>query len=126
MSNAGGVVLAMARRAERRIVEALREAGALSPDRAIPLATSGPGGRAALRRLVRRAAVIEAGGRFWLDEAAFKVMTEGRKAGTVLMVLSILLLAAVIFLLGTRIASAATAGQPAYFSMSSSEMSSFE
>jgi hypothetical protein len=70
MTNSGAVVVAMAKRAERQIVLRLREQGALSPGRAVPLTMSRPGGRAALWRLVRSGAVHQSGDRCWLDEDA--------------------------------------------------------
>ena len=75
----GAVVVAMARRAERQVVQTLREHGALSADRAVPLALSRAGGRAALRRLVRSRSVRESGDRYWLDEAAYEAMGESRR-----------------------------------------------
>ena len=78
-SSSGAVVVAMARRAERTLVQTLREHGAVSADRAVPLSPGRPGGRAALKRLVRREAVRETGDRYWLDENAYGALREGRR-----------------------------------------------
>ena len=83
MSSSGAVVVAMARRAERSVVNTLREHGANSTDRAVPLSLSRPGGRAALRRLIRREAVRESGDRYWLDENAYQTMRDGRRVRAV-------------------------------------------
>ncbi|MDP1912017.1 hypothetical protein [Brevundimonas sp.] len=84
MSSSGGaVVVAMARRAERAVVQTLREHGATSADRAAPLSLNRPGGRAAVKRLVRREAVRESGDRYWLDEAAYETMRDGRRVRAV-------------------------------------------
>lgn len=108
MSSAGGaVVVAMARRAERTIVETLREHGAASVDRAVPLAPGRPGGRAALKRLVRRQAVREAGDRYWLDEKAYTAMREGRRARTVFAVIVVLALVIALIAVQARAQTAA-------------------
>jgi hypothetical protein len=61
MSNtAGAVVAAQRMRAERRMIEALRAAGAFSPDRAIPLAPDRNLARLALRGLLRQNAIRQA------------------------------------------------------------------
>ncbi|WP_200943625.1 MULTISPECIES: M20/M25/M40 family metallo-hydrolase [unclassified Brevundimonas] len=84
MSTSGGaVVVAMARRAERTIVQTLREHGATSADRAVPLSVGRPGGRAALRRLTRCDAVRPNGERYWLDERAWEAMRDGRRVRAV-------------------------------------------
>jgi len=82
-TSTGAVVVAMARRAERTIIQTLREHGAVSADRAVPLALSRPGGRAALRRLVRSGAVRETGDRHWLDERAYEEMRDRRRVRAV-------------------------------------------
>ena len=99
MSSSGGAVVAMARRAERTIVQTLREAGATSADRAVPLSVGRPGGRMALRRLLRREAVRESGDRYWLDERAYEAMRDGRRVRAVfaLIIVAAILIAIVIF-----------------------------
>lgn len=94
MSNSGAVVVAMARRAERQIVQRLREQGALSAGRAVPLTMSRPGGRAALRRLVRGGAVVQSGDRCWLDEDAYEAMRERRRIRVVFALIVLGLIAA--------------------------------
>ena len=106
-SSSGAVVVAMARRAERAIAETLREHGALSADRAVPLSPGRPGGRAALKRLVRREAVREAGDRYWLDENAYEAMREGRRVRAVF---AVIVVAALIIALIAVQARAQTVG----------------
>ena len=90
MSSAGGAaVVAMARRAERTIVETLRAHGAVSADRAVPLAPGRPGGRPALKRLVRREAVRETGDRYWLDESAYEAMRSSRRGRSIIILIVI-------------------------------------
>ena len=79
--------MAMARRAERTIVETLRAHGAVSADRAVPLSPGRPGGRAALKRLVRREAVRETGDRYWLDESAYEAMRSSRRDRSVIIMI---------------------------------------
>ncbi len=102
MSHAASTVaihLALARRAERRLVAHLRSAGALSAPAAVALSPQdGRKHRHALRRLQREGVVHEAdGGRLWLDEAAGRALAERRRRGsliglTVLVVLMALLI----------------------------------
>ena len=101
MTNSGGaVVVAMARQAERRIVETLREHGALSADRAVPLVPSRPGGRMALKRLVRGRSVRESGDRYWLDETAYEAMRETRRIRGVFALIIVGLIVAAILAIG--------------------------
>lgn len=106
MSTGSTAVVVFGLKAERRVAQVLRDRGATEPDRAVPLKPEDRGDRSALDRLVGRGVIQAAGDGYWLDETALAGMKEGRKARAVLMVLSLLLLVAVIFLLGTRIASA--------------------
>jgi acetylornithine deacetylase/succinyl-diaminopimelate desuccinylase-like protein len=116
MSSAGGaVVVAMARRAERTIVETLREHGAASADRAVPLVPGRPGGRAALKRLVRREAVREAGDRYWLDEKAYTAMREGRRVRAVFAVIVVLALIIALIAVQARAQTAAPRPDQAAF-----------
>ena len=104
-TSSGAVVASMARRAERAVVSTLREHGAVAADRAVPLSLARPGGRAALRRLVRREAVRESGDRYWLDEGSYQTMTEGRRVRAVitLIVVAAIVIAIVAFgALGNR------------------------
>ncbi|MFA4894526.1 M20/M25/M40 family metallo-hydrolase [Brevundimonas sp.] len=61
--------------------------GVTSTDLAGPLSMNRPGGRAALRRLVRREAVPESGDRYWLDETAGETMRDGRRGRAVFTVI---------------------------------------
>ena len=96
MTNTGGaVVVAAARGAERRLARALREQGATSADRAVPLAADRPGGRMAMRRLVRAGAIREADGRHWLDEPAYEALLDARRVRIVFaLIVALLILAA--------------------------------
>jgi hypothetical protein len=101
MTHSGGaVVVALARRAERQVVQRLRDDGALSADRAVPLVMGRPGGRAALRRLVRSRSVRESGDRFWLDESAYEAMREGRRVRGVFALIVVGLIVAAIVAFG--------------------------
>jgi acetylornithine deacetylase/succinyl-diaminopimelate desuccinylase-like protein len=99
--------VAMARRAERAIAETLREHGALSVDRAVPLSPGRPGGRAALKRLVRREAVRETGDRYWLDEDGYAAMRARRRVGAIF---AVIVVAALIIALIAVQARAQTVG----------------
>jgi hypothetical protein len=93
-STGGAVVIAAARNAERRLVRALRDQGATSADHAIPLAASRPGGRMALKRLIRGGAIREADGRHWLDERAYEALGDTRRVRTVFALIVVLLILA--------------------------------
>ena len=75
------VAMAAAQRAERKLIEALRVAGALSAETAVPLVPDRWFGRAALKRLLRRKAVHEVGGRYWLDEDGYAAMQDPPQGG---------------------------------------------
>jgi len=64
-------VAAALRRAEREIIEHLRESGATTPDRATSLPELRPLGRRRLERLVSAHVVNEAPNGYWLDETAY-------------------------------------------------------
>ncbi len=65
------VAAAVAARKRRKILEAFREAGALSADRAVSQPELGLRGSAIFRRLVRSGVLIECGDeRYYLDEEA--------------------------------------------------------
>jgi len=81
----GGAVAAASVRAEKRIVQTLRNANATSPETAVALAEGRLIQRGALRRLVRRNAVIEAApNTFWLDDAAYEEMKKLRTSRIIL------------------------------------------
>lgn len=86
MTNAtiGTVVLALARRAERHIVEALAAQDATSPARAAPLSPDRLIDRRALRRLIRGGAVREESGRYWYDVAGAERFRRYRTAKAVI------------------------------------------
>lgn len=97
MTNAsGGAVIALARQAERRLVETLRDAGATSADTAIAIDARRLIGVQALKRLQRAGAIVSAGhGRFWLDETALAGVKATRRGKSAWIVGVILLLAVV-------------------------------
>jgi hypothetical protein len=80
----GAIVGAASRRAERRLVEHLREAGAVDPSSASPIPDQSFLGRRSLGRLVAAGAVCEAGGGYYLDEAAYVVHRSRRTRNTLL------------------------------------------
>jgi hypothetical protein len=98
---AGAVAVAAARRGERRIVHALRDQGATSQDRAASLVAHRPGGRMALKRLIRGGAVREIDDRYWLDEAAYAAMREARRMRVVfaLVVVALIVVATLVLTL---------------------------
>lgn len=109
MSTSGGaVVVAMARRAERMVVKTLRDHGATAADRAVPLSLGRPGGRAALRRLIRGEAVRESGDRYWLDESAYESLRDGRRVRAVIALVVIALILIGFFAFGALQARAQT------------------
>jgi len=78
--SAGGVAVALAVRSERQLAAMLREAGALSPDRAIPVHPQRRIVRGSLRRLVRSGAVREVGtDSYWLDEDGYADFRDRRR-----------------------------------------------
>ena len=95
----GGAVAAASVRAEKRIVQTLRNANATSPETAVALAEGRLIQRGALRRLIRRNAVIEAApNTFWLDDAAYEEM---KKLRTSRIILTMFGLAALLIVLAT-------------------------
>lgn len=93
------VAMAAAQRAERKLIEALRVARALSAETAVPLVPDRWFGRAALKRLLRRKAVHEVGGRYWLDEDGYAAMHKAHhKEGVIIAVVLLAVLAAIMVL----------------------------
>ncbi|QTC91378.1 M20/M25/M40 family metallo-hydrolase [Brevundimonas goettingensis] len=86
MTNAGAsVAVAASMRAEKRIVRTLRNANATSPSTAVALAEGRLIQRGALRRLIKRNAVVEAGpDLYWLDDAAYAEMKKLRTSRIIL------------------------------------------
>lgn len=90
-SGANAAIVAASIKAERRIAETLRDAGATSSAAATGLKPDRLIQRGALRRLVRRGVVRQTGDRYWLDEPAWAAMTERRRgAARLVMVLAVL------------------------------------
>ncbi len=81
MANTTGAVVAAKRmQAERRMIEALREAEAFGPDKAIPLAPERNLARLALRGLLRQNAIRQAqAGFYYLDEDVYAGIRKSRR-----------------------------------------------
>lgn len=111
----GATVAAMANRAERRLMQTLRDRGALSAATAIPLDPSGMMARSALKWLVRGGAVREEHGRYWLDEpAAERLRAHRRKRALIVVGVVILLVVALAVGLGRARAQDARPDQAAF------------
>ena len=81
MSNTtGAVVAAMRMKAEREMIEALKAAEAVSPDKAIPLMPNRNLGKLALRGLLRQNAIRQAQpGFYYLDETVYAAVRKSRQ-----------------------------------------------
>lgn len=82
MTYAAGSTAAIAvaaNKAERRVVQALRDAGAVSAETAAALKPNRLFERGALRRLMKRGAVRETRDLYWLDETAYAAFVQGRR-----------------------------------------------
>lgn len=98
-ASTGAIVAAAIRRAERHVVERLRESGATSSAKARPLSELRRMEGQRLRRMLAAGAIREASpGAYYLDEAALGAYRQQRR-GRVLVVLGAVLLA-VLGLLG--------------------------
>lgn len=101
MTTTGGaaVMIAASRRAEKRLIETLKNQGATSADSAVPLAASGRAARA-LRRLAAARVVhsVKSGGTetWWLDEDAWDQFRGDRRSRALLAVLAVLVVIALI------------------------------
>lgn len=101
MTTTGGaaVAIAVSRRAERRLIETLKEQNATGRDAAVPLAVSGRSARA-LRRLAAARVVIavKTGGSetWWLDETAYERFRGDRRSRGLLVVLALLVVVALV------------------------------
>ncbi len=79
-NSASAVIAAHKMRAERRMIEALRDAQAFAPDRAIPLAPERNLDRLALRGLLRQNAIRQATtGTYYLDEPVYAAVRKNRQ-----------------------------------------------
>lgn len=98
-STGAAVVIAASRRAEKRLVETLRNQGATSAGAAVPLAASGRSARA-LRRLAAARVLhsIKSSGTetWWLDETAWDQFRGERRSRALLIVLAVLVVIALI------------------------------
>lgn len=75
-----GAAAAAVIRSEKKIVAALRSAGAVSSGTGIALHDGRLIERNALRRLLRHKAVLQTGDLYWLDEAAYEEMKNLRRS----------------------------------------------
>lgn len=92
MSTAG----AASRRVERKLVERLREAGAVSPSSAIPIPDQSWIGKRIVRRLIGAGAIHEAGGGYYLDEPAYAAYRSRRTRRVALIVIPLAIVAMVV------------------------------
>jgi hypothetical protein len=90
----GAAVIVLARKAERRIAETLRQHGATRADAAIDLSPPRLRDRNALKRLLRTGSVHQTGDRYWLDERAWEDRREGRRVRAVIALILVALIAA--------------------------------
>jgi len=96
------VVAIAAARAERRLVERLRTAGALTPAHAVPIISDALPDRRRLARLVRAGAVHETPHGYWLEEAAYEAHRENRKRSLALVLVGAAMAAAAAALTAAR------------------------
>lgn len=82
----GAIIGAAARRAERRLVEHLRQAGAVSPASASTIPDQRWMGKRALSRLVAAGAIREEKGGYYLDDAIYDVYRARRKRNVIVFV----------------------------------------
>jgi len=93
---AGPVVVALSR-AERRLVEGLRRAGAVSAGTARPLDPRGGQEAGRLEKLLEAGVVLEAApGVYYIDETAYERYRQSKRV-TVLAILAVLMLVALFF-----------------------------
>ena len=79
-----GAVVAASRRAERRLVERFREAGAFDAASATPVPAQNWMGRKVVSRLSSAGAILEAGGGYYLDETTYAAYRSRRVRRTAL------------------------------------------
>ena len=91
----GAIVGAASRRAERRLVEHLREAGAVNPSSARPLPAQNWMGSRVLRRLVKAGAIIETKSGYYLDETAYTAY-RSQRTRTMGLIIAPLVIAAIL------------------------------
>lgn len=82
----GAAAAAAIKRAERRLVEHLRDAGAVNPSSASPIPDQNWIGRSVVRRMVKAGALREAGSGVYLDEAAYDAFRARRRRNTIIAV----------------------------------------
>ena len=80
----GAAAVAAARRAERRLVESLRDAGAVNADSASTIPQQRWMGKRVLARLIAAGAVREAGPGHYLDEATYQTFVARRRRKTLI------------------------------------------
>jgi hypothetical protein len=96
------VIATLAARAERQIAERLRDAGAVSSGRAVPLLADTRIARRQLARLVHAGAVRQTAEGYWLDEPAFAALADRRRRALGLALVVAAALAAAVSLVGRR------------------------
>jgi hypothetical protein len=88
------VIASLAARAERQLAERLRDAGAVSRGRAVPLISDTRIARRQLERLVHAGAVHEGADGYWLDEPAYAAHRQRRRRAAGVLLLTALAVAA--------------------------------
>jgi hypothetical protein len=97
---------------QNRYMRRLRDADAVTPDRAVALADIGAGDSVVFRRLVKRGVIVDAGGgRFYLDRERADAFIERRRQFVVWMIVVALIALAIALLLSSRL-SAQQAQEP--------------
>ena len=96
MTDTGGVVAAAAMQAEKRIVRALRAAGAVSPQTAVAVDHGRLIQNRVMERLIKRGAVIETSGRYWLNETAYQELRNLRQSRAILSIFGVAALVLVV------------------------------
>lgn len=98
----GAYIGAIVAASQKRVVRQLREAGATSPERAVPFEAQRQIDSRQMRHLVSHGVVREAGpGFYWVDEAAWDALRR-RRFGMVLVAITVVVAAMVILWLFTQ------------------------
>ena len=109
----GAAVVILARKAETRLADALRDRGATRPGAAVDLSLNRMRDRGALKRLVRKGVIGQTDDRYWLDERAWDSLRDGRRVNGVIALIVIALIAAAMIALGVGRETQAQSDPPA-------------
>ena len=94
--------------AETRLIATLTRHGALSSDRAVPLAPGKRMDRSTLKRLVKTGVIHTSADRYWLDTAALQARQDKRRREAKIVMLVIAMMAAALLVIGVTKARAQT------------------